>query len=462
LSTLAKGLTVLAVILAIGVGLVVWKAKVGGAGVGHSSEESLTRLTKEDMQILFKDADPMALKKMSEDAEFRQKRIDGLKEFLAVANQARKEGLANDPKYKPFIEFIRSEVIATNYDQEKNKDKGQQMPPFSFIKKEDVDAFYQAPGNEEKFNELLKAITEQGKEEAPDAPDPTPEQIEQLKDEYAKVKIYEKEADEKKAELSEDFKRKTDLQVRLQQASFLNQIYAKNVLKDKVKVSDEEVQQYIAAHPELDPKAKKAKADEILQRAKAGEDFAKLANEFTEDPGNKDFKTGTPQGGLYKDIKKGQMMPEFEQAALALEPGKITDTPVETKYGYHIIKLERKGTTKGTDGKDEETYDVRHILISTMFKDPENPFGQPMAITEKVKADLQKEKSDKILAEIKANNPIEVEEFEVPKPSDEQIQQMQQQMQQQMMKRQQQQVSPEDSETEAPKDAKKPAPKKGK
>ena len=109
---------------------------------------------------------------------------------------------------------------------------------------------------------------------------------------------------------------KSNLQVKLQQAQFLAGRYAQKVLTEKVKVTDEEVQKYIAEHPELSPEEKKAKAEQILSRAKAGEDFAKLANENSEDPGNKDPQ-GELQGGLYKDVPKGRMMPAFEQAALA-------------------------------------------------------------------------------------------------------------------------------------------------
>ena len=119
---------------------------------------------------------------------------------------------------------------------------------------------------------------------------------------------------------------------------------------------------YLNAHPEL-MAAKKARASEILLMAKSGKDFAALANKFTEDPGNKDAE-GRPQGGIYKDVTRGKMVPQFEQAALALEPGQISDL-VETDYGYHILKLERKGMGKDLDGKLVETYDVRHILIGT-------------------------------------------------------------------------------------------------
>jgi hypothetical protein len=64
LSTLAKGLTVLAILLAIGVGLVVWKAKVGSHG--YSSSAAVTKLSKEDMKLLLPvltgGGNPMAMK----------------------------------------------------------------------------------------------------------------------------------------------------------------------------------------------------------------------------------------------------------------------------------------------------------------------------------------------------------------------------------------------------------------
>ncbi|MGI8555065.1 MAG: peptidylprolyl isomerase, partial [Pyrinomonadaceae bacterium] len=363
MNSLGKTLTVLVIMLAIGAGLVFWKSKHPDAGGG-----ALTTLTKEDMKFLLEDENPMLLKRIAEDPEIKQKYIESKQQFLAVASEARKEGFADNPKYKPFLDFVRAQIIAVNYDKEKNKDKGS-LPPFSFIKKDEVDAFYQKPGNEEDFNKLVETIKEQGKEEAPNDPGPTPAQLEQLKEVYAKVKIYENSAEAEKAQLGADFWKKTDFQIQFQQAALLNQIFAQKVLAKKVEVTDDEVKAYITAHPELDPAAKKAKAEEILKRAKSGEDFAKLANEASEDPGNKDPQTGELKGGLYKDFKPGSGFDKtFEETALSLQPGQIADNVVETPFGYHIIKLERKGPSKDKDGKDlGETYDVRHILISTMF-----------------------------------------------------------------------------------------------
>lgn len=81
-----------------------------------------------------------------------------------------------------------------------------------------------------------------------------------------------------------------------------------------------------AAQP--DHSAERAKAEEVLAKATAGEDFAALISEYGEDPGQ-------PEEGYY--FTTGQMVQEFEDAAFALKEGAISGI-VETSYGYHIIK----------------------------------------------------------------------------------------------------------------------------
>jgi peptidyl-prolyl cis-trans isomerase C len=84
-----------------------------------------------------------------------------------------------------------------------------------------------------------------------------------------------------------------------------------------------------------DQKATKRKEMEgILKRARAGEDFAKLAKEYSEDPGSKD------KGGEYT-FPRGQMVAEFEAAAFSLNTNQVSDI-VTTRFGYHIIKLSEK------------------------------------------------------------------------------------------------------------------------
>ncbi|UHA75330.1 peptidylprolyl isomerase [Paenibacillus sp. 481] len=77
------------------------------------------------------------------------------------------------------------------------------------------------------------------------------------------------------------------------------------------------------------------KAKEIQARLNKGEDFAKLATQLTDDEGSK--KTG----GLYKDAKITDWVPEFKAAAATLPLNKVSD-PVETQFGYHVMRVESR------------------------------------------------------------------------------------------------------------------------
>lgn len=80
----------------------------------------------------------------------------------------------------------------------------------------------------------------------------------------------------------------------------------------------------------------KKTAEDLITQLKAGEDFIALAKEKSEDPGSAD------RGGDYMFGKTASFYQEFKDAAFALQPGKFTETPVETGAGYHIIKVEEK------------------------------------------------------------------------------------------------------------------------
>jgi foldase protein PrsA len=77
----------------------------------------------------------------------------------------------------------------------------------------------------------------------------------------------------------------------------------------------------------------KTLAEDVLKRAKDGEDFTELVNEYSEDPGSKE------SGGLYEDFPRGYMVQAFEDASFSMKIGDISNL-VETPYGYHIIKKE--------------------------------------------------------------------------------------------------------------------------
>ena len=77
------------------------------------------------------------------------------------------------------------------------------------------------------------------------------------------------------------------------------------------------------------------RANEVLEKVRAGEDFTKLASEHSEDPGTKD------KGGDLGWLTRGQTVAGFETAVFGLQPGDITDV-VKTEYGFHIIRAEKK------------------------------------------------------------------------------------------------------------------------
>jgi peptidyl-prolyl cis-trans isomerase D len=81
-----------------------------------------------------------------------------------------------------------------------------------------------------------------------------------------------------------------------------------------------------------DEAAVRTQAESVLQQVNAGADFVELAKKFSEDPGTRD------KGGDLDYLSRGRMVPEFETAAFALQPGQVSDL-VRTQFGLHIIKL---------------------------------------------------------------------------------------------------------------------------
>jgi parvulin-like peptidyl-prolyl isomerase len=94
-------------------------------------------------------------------------------------------------------------------------------------------------------------------------------------------------------------------------------------------------------------------AETLRDRARAGEDFATLAGQYSEDPGS------AVQGGDLGFFGRGMMVPPFEEAAFALETGEVSDV-VQTDFGFHVIRLEERRSP----GFEDISEDYRTQMIT--------------------------------------------------------------------------------------------------
>ncbi len=102
--------------------------------------------------------------------------------------------------------------------------------------------------------------------------------------------------------------------------------------------------------------ADEAKAKAIVAQLKAGKDFSELAKENSTDPSAKS------NNGDLGFFKKTDMLPEFADAAFNLKPGQITQEPVKTRFGWHVIKLLERRTAPAPT-LDSVRDDIRQQMI---------------------------------------------------------------------------------------------------
>lgn len=196
----------------------------------------------------------------------------------------------------------------------------------------------------------IEAVCEQARK---DKLAPSEEEVDKAFEELKKNIDADEEYKKKLEDLGID-----DTYLRAQQEQdLIIQKYKENFDKN-VKISDEEMKKYYednkkdyykdevkASHilistvddngkelSESKKKEAKKKAEEVLEKAKNGQEFSELAKEYSDDTGS------ASQGGDLGYFTKGQMVQEFEEAAFSLKPGEISGL-VESEYGYHIIKV---------------------------------------------------------------------------------------------------------------------------
>lgn len=153
---------------------------------------------------------------------------------------------------------------------------------------------------------------------------------------------------------------------------------AKTFYDDQIKglKPEEEVQ---ARHILVDTE-EQAKA--ILDKLAKGADFAQIAKESSKDPGTKD------EGGLLGYFSRGQMVPQFEEAAFKLQKGEVSQ-PVQTQFGWHLIKVEDR-RAKAPPTFEEVKGRILNAMIHRKAQDLANRL-RSQAKVEYVDAEIKKQ-----------------------------------------------------------------------
>ena len=352
------------------IGLIAWQVKASRGGA--------ISLNPDDMSQIASDQAPQTRQRLATDDAARKDFAKNVRELLSVAEEARARGIAYRPDIKRQMDLVRALVIGQTYQQSQRE-----VPGAAPITDAEIDAFFKEPGQEERFQQFLKDAQAHNPQMAgQQIPD---EQMKEIRHQLGQALVGERRG----TAAGLDKKRSVELQIMLEQARLLASTYAQEKLIPDTKATDAEIDAYIAKHPELDNKQNRTKAEDVLKRARAGEDFAALAKEFSTDPGSKD------KGGDLGWFSHGQMLAEFDKAAFALQPGQISDI-VETQFGFHIIKVEEK-RTQTKDGKPDEQVHARHILLAAGAA---NPLGPPKSPRDIARDAVEQEKEKKMLDEI--------------------------------------------------------------
>ena len=167
--------------------------------------------------------------------------------------------------------------------------------------------------------------------------------------------------------------------------SGLSQAYLKKLV-DEIKVSDEDVKaeyekqvkaidkkEYRAAHILVE---KESEAKELLAKLKDKKkplSFADAAQQYSKDPGSKD------NGGELGWFRAQVMVPEFGEALQTMKAGEISDTPVKTQFGYHIINLEEVRETP-IDSLEVSEDRIKDSLMANQLRDKIEAIQQKIKI----------------------------------------------------------------------------------
>ncbi|HJQ71108.1 MAG TPA: peptidylprolyl isomerase [Blastocatellia bacterium] len=302
-----------------------------------SSGPRSSNLSAADMELLIPEILRPEAQAQIAKPEQRKELVSQFRQILAIAQVAEREGYEKRADVKSQMELMADSSLARSY-ATRNPDKtvtDEEVKAYVASHAAEIDGYLEA-------NPKLKSQIEGA-------------QLDSFKETYARIRLMAAKAretgatDEKTADVLEFWSAR----------QVLYQAYVEDMIAKYYEEHKNEYEQVRARHilistsPQEEPPPQAAgqdkdaadkkpkalskdearkKAESILARVRKGEDFAKLAGEFSDD-GSKET------GGDLDYFSRGRMVPQFEQAAFSLKPGQVSDL-VETQYGFHIIKVE--------------------------------------------------------------------------------------------------------------------------
>lgn len=147
---------------------------------------------------------------------------------------------------------------------------------------------------------------------------------------------------------------------------YMDKIIAEKVSEEAIRQRYEEEIAKLAPQQEVSARhilvADEETARDLISELDGGADFAALAEEHSTDPGTAE------NGGSLGFFSRGQMVPEFEKAAFDLAPGEVTQEPVKSQFGWHVIKVDET-REQPVPPLDQVADQIRQILVSEVYRD---------------------------------------------------------------------------------------------
>ncbi len=309
--------------------------------------ESPMTLTTEDLNAFLVQLPAVKLEALRSNPKGKEVFRQEIARSLAIVAEAEQGGLFQKPEIKNQLDIAYAYIVGALWPC---RPEAQEKP----ITKDDIAAFYREKPT--AFEDFL-------------AQNPHVRQspnLDELKEQYGEFQVTRMRVEAAGINKTRTFQ----LHLRLAQAQIVrNDIITK--LEEAANSTDEEIEAYYKAHPEefeeyrashilistmqppagpdgkpastqpLTEEEALAKAEKLIKELQAGADFAKLAEQQSDDPGSK--KQGGDLGYFRERLMLLMVQPFFE-GAKALQVGAFSTTPFKTEFGYHIVKLLDKRT----------------------------------------------------------------------------------------------------------------------